>query len=80
MLRPKCSPEYEARKAALDDGELRQSLDLVEESILLDPNHRYRRPQVGEIVYDTTEHGLMAYYTMDDGEPVMLGFADTFDR
>ena len=80
MVRPKCSPEYETRKAALEDDGLRLSLDLVEESIFLDPHHRHRRREVGDIVYDTTEPGLMAYYTLDDGEPVMLGFADTFDR
>ena len=71
---------YAARKAALTDPRVRLSLDLVEEAIAVDPFHRHRRYEVGEVIYDVTEPGLMVSYTIIDEEVVYLSFADLTDR
>ena len=65
-----------ARKAALTDPRVLLSLDLVEEAIAVDPFHRHRRYEVGAVVYDVTEPGLMVSFTVMDDEVVYLSFAD----
>lgn len=75
----KPTPEYSARKAALTDGQVRLSVDLVEEGIAVDPFHRAGRVAVGGIVYDRTEPGIMVAYSMIEGKAVLLTFRDLFD-
>ena len=64
---------------ALKDAQVRLSLDLVEEGIAVDPYHRDRRVEIGSIIYDRTERGLMVAYSMIDGEAVLLTFLDFFN-
>ncbi len=58
---------------------MRLSLDLVEEGITVDPFHRQGRVEIGEIVYDRTERGIMVAYSMVNGIAVLLTFCDLFD-
>jgi hypothetical protein len=58
---------------------VRLSLDLVEEGITVDPYHRHGRAEIGDIVYDRTEPGIMVAYSVIDGEAVLLTFRDLFD-
>jgi hypothetical protein len=76
-LRP--TPAYLARKAALTDDLVRLSVDLVEEGIVVDPNHRNGREQIGDLVYDITEPGVVVVFSVVDGEAVLLTFRDLFD-
>ena len=55
------------------------SLELAEEAIAVDPHHRHHRREVGGIIYDTSEPGLMVAFTIVDGEIVYLTFRDLFD-
>jgi hypothetical protein len=75
----KPTPEYAARKAALASEQVRLSLDLVEEGIVVDPYHRNRRLEVDGIVYDRTEEGIMVAYAVADGEALLLTFRDLID-
>jgi hypothetical protein len=70
---------YLARKAALTDALVRLSVDLVEEGIVVDPDHRKGREQIGDLVYDITEPGVMVVFSVVDGEAVLLTFRDLFD-
>jgi hypothetical protein len=79
-IQPKASPAYASRKAALENEAVLLSLDLVEEGIAVDPVHRSRRPEIDGIVFDRTEPGLMVAWTMDGDEPLLLSFADLWDR
>lgn len=57
---------------------MRLSLDLVEEGIAVDPYHRVGREEIGGIIYDMTEHGIMVAYSVSDDEIVLLAFRDLF--
>lgn len=76
-LRP--TPAYQARKAALTDARVRLSLDLVEEGIVVDPDHRDGREQIGDLVLDMTEPGILVMYTIVDGEAVLVTFRVLFE-
>jgi hypothetical protein len=75
----KPTPAYQARKAALTDDQARLSLDLVEERIAVDPDHRSGREQVGDLIYDMTEPGIMVVYSVIEGEAVLVTFRDLFN-
>jgi hypothetical protein len=62
----------------LTDKLARLSLDLVEEGIAVDSDHRNGREQIGELVYDMTEPGMMVVYSVIDGEAVLMTFRDFF--
>lgn len=59
---------------------MRQSLDLVEDGITIDHEHRWRRLEIDGIVYDRTEHGLVVTYALIEGVPLLLTFTDLWDR
>ena len=79
-IHPKPSPAYSRKKAALEDDDVRLSLDLVEEAIGVDPDSLYKRIEIDGIVYDRSEQGIMVAYTIEDGEPLLLTFTDLWDR
>lgn len=70
---------YQARKASLTDDQVRLSLDLIEEGIAADADHRKGREEIDDLVYDMTEHGIMVVYSMIDGEAILVTFRDLFD-
>jgi len=59
---------------------VRLSLDLVEEEIATDSTHRLNRLELDGIIYDKTQPGVMVSWKMIDGVPVLLSFADLWDR
>jgi hypothetical protein len=75
----KPTPAYRTRKAALTDDQVRLSLELVEEGIAVDPFHRDGRQEIGDLVYDRTERGIVVVFSMVDGEAVLVMFRDLFD-
>jgi hypothetical protein len=75
----KPTPAYQARKAALTDTWVRQSLDLVEEGIVVDPDHRVRRQQIGDLVLDMTEPGILVMYSIVDDEAILVTFRILFE-
>ena len=78
-IKPKSSPAYTVRKAALTDEQARLSLELAEEAIAVDPDHRDRRIEIDDVIYDRSEPGIMVAYSVVDGEVVFLTFRDLFD-
>jgi len=75
----KPTPAYRARKAALTDTRVRLSLDLVEEGIVVDPDHRDGREQIGDLVLDMTEPGIVVAYSMLDDEAILVTFRVLFE-
>jgi hypothetical protein len=53
---------------------------LIEEGIASDPIHRYRRQQIGEVIWDKSEPGLAVAFAVDAGGAVLLTFVALFDR
>jgi len=76
-LRP--TPAYRARKATLIGDQVRLSLELVEEGIAVDLFHRDGRQEIGELIYDRTEAGIVVVYSIVDGEAALVMFRDLFD-
>ena len=74
------SDQYAARKAALADPQVRLSLDLVEESIAVDPHHRLQRREVGDVVWDTSEPGIALAFAIEGDSIVYLTFVLLFER
>ncbi len=73
-INAKPTPEYAARKEALTDEQARFSLELAEEAIAVDPDHRNHRRDVDGIVYDYGEPGIMVSFVIEDGEILYLKF------
>jgi len=46
---------------------------------MVDPDHREGREQIGELVLDMTEPGIVVVYSVIDGEAVLVTFRDLFD-
>lgn len=55
-------------------------LALAEESVLVDPFGRYLRNEVGEVVYDISEPGVMVAYTVEGDQVIFLAFTDLYAR
>jgi hypothetical protein len=72
------SPRYAAKKAALEDAQVRLSLELAEEAIAAEPENWTNRKQVGDVIWDTSEPGLALAYKIEDGEIIYLTFIDTY--
>ena len=77
-IEPKPSPAYEAKKAALEDEQVRLSLDLAEEAVVSEPDNWTHRKRVGEVIWDTSEPGIALAFAEDDGQIVWLTFIDTY--
>ena len=45
-------------------------------SIAVDRHHRFRRRQIGDVVYDFTEEGILISFAVVDDEVVYLKFLD----
>jgi hypothetical protein len=72
------SPTYAAKKAALEDDQVRLSLELMEEAIVAEPDNWSHREQVGEVIWDRSEDGLALAYTVENGEVIYLTFIDLY--
>lgn len=72
------SPRYAAKKASLQDPQVRLSLDLVEEALIAEPDNWTHRTQVGSVIWDTSEAGLAVAAAIEDGELVLLTFIETY--
>ena len=46
---------------------------------MVDPYHRDGRVEIGDVVYDRTEQGIMVAYSVIDDEAVLLTFRDLFN-
>lgn len=46
----------------------------------MDPQHRYRRLEVGDAIYDYNEPGLVVTFSMLDDEPLLTAFFDLWYR
>jgi hypothetical protein len=75
-IKARPSPAYARRKAALTDRHLLLSLDLVEEAIAVDPFHRLHRREVGGVVYNITEPGVVVAFEVDGDKVVFRAFVD----
>ena len=58
---------------------MRLSLDLVEEGIVVDPDHRDGREQIGDLVLDMTEPGIVVAYSMFNDEAILVTFRVLFE-
>ncbi|MEO8436984.1 MAG: hypothetical protein ABI562_00895 [Chloroflexota bacterium] len=79
-IKPTPSPEYARRKALLPEGDVLQSLGLVEDEIEIDPDNPYRRLDLDGVIYDRTQPGLWVVYKVIGGETILLTFRDFWDR
>lgn len=61
------------------DAQVRLSLDLVEEGIVVDPDHRDGREQIGDLVLDMTEPGMLVMYSIVDDEAILVTFRVLFE-
>ena len=77
-IKSRPSDRYAAKKAALEDDEVRRSLDLMEEAMVAEPDNWTHRKQVGDVIWDTSEPGLALATTIENGEIVFLTFIDLF--
>ena len=77
-IEPKPSPAYAAKKAALEDEQVRFSLDLAEEAVVSEPDNWTHRKRVGEVIWDTSEPGIALAFADEEGQIVWLTFIDTF--
>ena len=74
-------PAYTIRKASLTNDRLRHSLELAEESISVDPIHRYQRLELDGLVFDANEVGLIVIYRVaPDGTIIFVTFRDLWNR
>ena len=74
-------PAYTVRKASLTNDTLRQSLELAEEAISVDPLHRHKRLELDGLVFDANEEGLIVIYRVEpDGTIVFVTFRDLWNR
>jgi hypothetical protein len=74
-------PAYRLRKASLANDEIRRSLELAEESISVDPFHREQRLELGGVVFDANETGLIVTYRVEpDGTILFVTFRDLWNR
>ncbi len=73
---------YRLRKAALARDDVRQSLELAEEAISVDPIHRGAgRLELDGVVIDTIEPGMMVSFRVDDdGTVLFVTFRDLWNR
>jgi hypothetical protein len=51
----------------------------VEEGIAVDPFHRDGRQEIGDLIYDRTEHGILVVFSMIDGEAILVTLRVLFD-
>ena len=77
-IKARPSKAYTVKKAALQDEQVRLSLDLMEEAIASEPDDWADREQIGEIIWDKSEPGLAVAFAIEDGEIVYLTFIDLF--
>jgi hypothetical protein len=77
-IKSRPSKPYAAKKAALEDDEVRLSLELMEEAMVAEPDNWAHRKQVGDVIWDTSEPGLALASTIDNDEIVFLTFIDLF--
>ncbi len=61
------------------DARVRLSLDLVEEGMVVDPDHRVGREQIGDLVLDMTEPGMLVMYSIVDDEAILVTFRVLFE-
>lgn len=73
---------YLRRKQALVNDEVRRSLELAEEAIAVDPDHRLRRLERRDgTVTDRNEPGLLVSFRMVDDQTIeLVEFMDLWDR
>jgi hypothetical protein len=73
---------YLRRKQALVNDEVRRSLELAEEAIAVDPDHRLRRLERRDgNVTDLNEPGLLvSFRILDDQSIELVEFMDLWDR
>ena len=77
-IRARPSIAYTAKKAALEDEQVRLSLDLMEEAIVAEPDNWAHRQKVGEVIWDRSEAGLALAFTIENDEIIYLTFIDLF--
>ena len=77
-IKSRPSDSYAAKKAALEDAEVRLSLDLMEEAMVAEPDNWAHRKQVGDVIWDTSQPGLALASSIENDEIVFLTFVDLF--
>jgi hypothetical protein len=77
-INAKPSPAYAAQKAALG-GRARQSLDLAEEAVAVDPHHRVRRLEVDGVTFDLNEPGIILGFVIEGQTVVYLSYLVLFE-
>ncbi len=80
-IRREWTPAYQRRKSRISSDEVRRSLDLAEEAITVDPNHRLNRLDLDGAIIDTNEPGMMVAYRIEpDGTLLFVAFTDLWNR
>jgi len=75
------APAYQRRKAAIANDEVRRSLELAEEAISVDPNHRVGRLDLGDAIVDLNEPGMMVAFRVEPDETILfVTFRDLWNR
>lgn len=75
------APTYRLRKSTLANDQIRRSLDLAEESISVDPQHRDQRLDLDGVVFDMNEAGLMVAFRIEPhGTILFVSFTDLWNR
>lgn len=79
-MRPDWTPQYKRRKAAIQSDDVRRSLELAEEAVLVDPHHRHNRRDLDDVTWDTNEPGIALAYHLDRDVLVYVTFIDLWNR